>query len=338
MAHPIPFSILDLAHIGQDKTVHQAVRNSQQTAQLAETQGFERVWLAEHHGMRGVASAATAVMLAGVGAATSKIRIGSGGVMLPNHSPLVIAEQFGTLDALYPGRIDLGLGRAPGTDMATARALRRDLSSNVNDYPADVQALQDYLADDSAGGPVLAVPGAGSNVPLWLLGSSLYSAQLAGKMGLPYSFASHFAPDALHDAIRIYKMNFQPSAQLQRPYVSAGVMAVVADTEEEAQYLFSSVQQQFANLRRGLNEPMPAPVDNLHGLLSAGEIHAINSTLRYAVVGTPAQVQQQLADFIADTGIDEIILSFPITDDEKCHQAIRQVGAMTEIKSAPSWQ
>ena len=200
----IPFSILDLAHIGEGQSAANAFEKSKAIAAEAEKQGYQRVWLAEHHGMRGVASAATAVLLAAVGQATSKIRIGSGGIMLPNHSPLVIAEQFGTLATLFPGRVDLGLGRAPGTDMATARALRRNMNASVEDYPADVMALQEYLSDDKGDNRVLAIPGAGTKVPLWLLGSSLYSAKLAGQLGLPYSFASHFAPDMLLDAISVY--------------------------------------------------------------------------------------------------------------------------------------
>lgn len=338
MSQRVPFSVLDLAHIGQNQTTQHAIAQTHKMAQCAEASGFERFWLAEHHGMRGVASAATAVMLAGVGNVTSKIRIGSGGVMLPNHSPLVIAEQFGTLAAMFPGRIDLGLGRAPGTDMATAKALRRNLQASVEDYPADVAQLQAYLQDENNSMNVIAIPGAGSHVPLWLLGSSLYSAQLAGKLGLPYSFASHFAPEALHDAIRIYKMNFTASAQLSEPYVSAGVMAVVGDTNEHAQYLFSSVQQQFANLRRGSNEPMPAPVDSIEAKLQEHELAAINHTLRYAVVGDERTVEQQLSDFVAATDIDEVILSVPIYDPTLCLDAVSKIGSMTQVKAAPSWR
>lgn len=338
MTSPVPFSILDLAHIGDNQSVQQAMAKSQAIAVLAENSQFERLWLAEHHGMRGVASAATSTLLANLGALTQSIRLGSGGVMLPNHSPLVVAEQYGTLDALYPGRIDLGLGRAPGTDPATSNALRRDLNKNVGDYPADIQQLQRYLSDDSGDAQVLAVPGAGSHVPLYLLGSSLYSAQLAGKLGLPFSFASHFAPDALFDAINIYKMNFSPSAQLDKPYVMAGVMAVVADTDDAANYHFSSVQQQFANLRRGVNAPMPAPVHDIYNHLSQAEVQTINRTLRYAVKGTPDSVEQQLSEFIAATGVDEVILSFPVYDDKQCLESIRLVGEMHAIKAAPSWQ
>lgn len=337
MSKAIPFSILDLAHIGEGQSAADAFAKSKIIATEAEQQGFERVWLAEHHGMRGVASAATAVLLAAIGNATQRIRIGSGGVMLPNHSPLVIAEQFGTLATLFPGRIDLGLGRAPGTDMATAQALRRNLDASVEDYPADVQALQRYLADDDGSRRVLAIPGAGTHVPIWLLGSSLYSAQLAGQLGLPYSFASHFAPEMLQDAISVYRASFRPSAQLDKPYVSAGVMAVVADEEAEAKRLFTSVQQQFANLRRQANKPMARPVDNIDTVLSEYDVAAINHTLRYAIVGTPQQAEQQIAQFVAATGVDEMIFSFPITDVEATKTAIRHVGGLTSLKQHPSW-
>ena len=333
----IPFSILYLAHIGEGQSAANAFEKSKAIAAEAEKQGYQRVWLAEHHGMRGVASAATAVLLAAVGQATSKIRIGSGGIMLPNHSPLVIAEQFGTLATLFPGRVDLGLGRAPGTDMATARALRRNMNASVEDYPADVMALQEYLSDDKGDNRVLAIPGAGTKVPLWLLGSSLYSAKLAGQLGLPYSFASHFAPDMLLDAISVYRDSFRPSAQLDKPYVSAGVMSVVADDEAEAARLFTSVQQQFANLRRQANDPMPAPVDNIDAVLSEYEVAAINNTLRFAIVGTPAQAERQISQFIEATGVDEMIFSFPITDKEKCLGAIRHVGGMTSVMQKQNW-
>lgn len=333
----IPFSILDLAHIGQGQSAADAFEKSKAIAGEAEQQGYQRVWLAEHHGMRGVASAATAVLLAAVGHATSKIRIGSGGIMLPNHSPLMVAEQFGTLATLFPGRIDLGLGRAPGTDMATARALRRNMNASVEDYPADVMALQDYLSEDKGDNRVLAIPGAGTHVPLWLLGSSLYSAKLAGQLGLPYSFASHFAPDMLQDAIDVYRASFRPSAQLDKPYVSAGVMSVVADDEEEAAQLFTSVQQQFANLRRQANDPMQAPVESIDSVLSEYEVAAINNTLRFAIVGTPAQTERQIAQFIEATGIDEMIFSFPITNTEKCLNAIRHVGGMTTVMQKQDW-
>ena len=333
----VPFSILDLAHIGEGQTAADAFEKSKAIAAEAEAQGYQRLWLAEHHGMRGVASAATAVLLAAIGNATRHIRIGSGGIMLPNHSPLVIAEQFGTLATLFPGRIDLGLGRAPGTDMATAMALRRNMHASVDDYPADVQSLQAYLSDDKGGKGVIAMPGAGTRVPLWLLGSSLYSAKLAGQLGLPYSFASHFAPEMLQDAISVYRASFRPSEQLEKPFVSAGVMAVVADDEDEAARLFTSVQLQFANLRKQANKPMPAPVDHIEAVLSEYEIAAINNTLRFAITGTPQQAERQIAQFIEATGVDEMIFSFPVTDTGKCLQAIRHVGSLTSVMTKQDW-
>jgi luciferase family oxidoreductase group 1 len=310
----IPFSILDLAPIAEGKSISQALTNTRAMAKKAEQFGYHRLWLAEHHAMRGVASSATAVVIGNIGAATEKIRIGAGGIMLPNHAPLVIAEQFGTLAELFPGRIDLGLGRAPGTDMATARALRRNLQAGVEDYPRDIQELQSLLGPIQAGQNVIAIPGANTNIPLWLLGSSLYSAQLAAQLGLPYTFASHFAPEQLFDAINLYKTEFSPSQQLEKPYVMAGVMAVVADTDEEAQYLFSSVQQQFVNLRRGVNRPFSLPVDDMSPYWSAAEKNMVEHTLQYAIVGSKQTAQEKLKQFIANTQIDELILSIPIHD------------------------
>lgn len=310
----LPLSLLDLAPIHQQGSVAQALDNSRRMAVMAEQSGYHRVWLAEHHGMQGVASSATALVISHIAAATKKIRVGSGGIMLPNHSPLVIAEQFGTLEALCPGRIDLGLGRAPGSDMATAKALRRDLNSAVDDYPQSIRELQAYLGPKQSGLAVCAVPGQNSNIPLWLLGSSLYSAQLAASMGLPYSFASHFAPDQLHDALSIYRHHFKASPQNQKAYVSAGLMAVVAQSDEQADFLFSSVQQQFINLRRGVNQAFPAPVDSIADYCTEQERLMINHTLQYALVGSPATVKAKLTRFLAATDVDEIIVSMPIFD------------------------
>ena len=252
--------------------------------------------------------------------------------MLPNHAPLVIAEQFGTLAELYPNRVDLGLGRAPGTDMATARALRRDIQGDAERYPEDVAELQRLLGTPEDGQKPIAVPGAGTHVPIWLLGSSLYSAQLAAHMGLPFSFASHFAPDMLGDAISIYRANFKPSAQLAEPYVSAGVMAIIGDSEDHAKQLFTSVQQQFANLRRNANKPMPPPAEDIRLELNEMEIRGINSTLRYALVGDKAAAEEQLNRFVAAFGVDEVIISFPIFEQARVLQAIEAVGSM-HIKS-----
>jgi luciferase family oxidoreductase group 1 len=312
----IPLSLLDLAPINQHGTIAQALDNCRKMAIMAERCGYKRVWLAEHHGMQGVASSATAIVISHIAAATQHIRIGSGGIMLPNHSPLVIAEQFGTLEALYPGRIDLGLGRAPGSDMATARALRRDLNSPVDEYPQTIRELQAYLGVKQNEQGIHAVPGQNSDIPIWLLGSSLYSAQLASSMGLPYSFASHFAPDQLQDALSVYRHHFKASKQIQRPYVSAGLMAVVAQSDEQAHYLFSSVQQQFINLRRGVNQAFPPPVDSIVGHCSEPERLMINHTLQYALVGSQATVKEKLAKFLAATKVDEVIVSMPIFDIE----------------------
>lgn len=323
-----PFSILDLAPIGEGSNISLSLANSRRMALKAEQCGFNRIWLAEHHGMQAVASSATAVVLGYIAGATSTIRIGAGGIMLPNHCPLVIAEQFGTLEALYPGRIDLGLGRAPGTDVNTAKALRRNLNSHIDQYPRDIQELQQLLGPTQSEQTLVAIPGINSNVPLWLLGSSLYSAELAAKLGLPYSFASHFAPDQLFDALHLYRSEFIPSEQIQKPYVMAGVMAVVADTDEEAQYLFTSVQQQFVNLRRGVNRPFSKPVDDMTPYWTATEQAMLKHTLQYAVVGSKHTVEQKLGDFIQHTGADELILSVPIHNIEARLKTLELIARM----------
>ena len=328
----LPFSLLDLAPIAEGASLADALENSRQLAVQAEKSGYHRIWLAEHHAMHGVASSATSVVLGHIAAATKSIRIGSGGVMLPNHSPLVIAEQFGTLATLFPGRVDLGLGRAPGTDMATARALRRNLNSDVDSYPEDIRELQHYLAAPQSGQRIVAVPGANTHIPLWLLGSSLYSAQLAAKFGLPYSFASHFAPDQLFDAINIYRSTFQASTQCDKPYVMAGVMVVVADTDEEATYLFTSVQQQFMNMRRGVNRPFARPVDDLSQICIAADQAMLSHILRYAVVGSSDTVAQKLTQFIQATEVDELIVSMPIHNVQarlKSAKMLAQTGIMS---------
>ncbi|OJF69736.1 alkane 1-monooxygenase [Alteromonas sp. V450] len=310
----IPYSLLDLAPIAEGFDVADALENSRKMAIQAEASGYQRVWLAEHHGMHGVASSATAVVLAHIGHATSHIKIGAGGIMLPNHAPLVIAEQFGTLAALFPERVELGLGRAPGTDMATARALRRNLQSNVDSYPEDIKALQQYFGDPEPGQPVIAVPGAKSNVPLWLLGSSLYSAQVSAQLGLPFAFASHFAPEQLFDALHVYRSMFVPSQQLASPRTMAGVMAVVADTDADAEFLFTSVKQQFLNMRKGLNKPFAKPMKNLADICNSADEALLSNVLRYALVGSKDTVKSKLASFIQATEVDEIIVSMPIYD------------------------
>ncbi|SHE47358.1 luciferase family oxidoreductase, group 1 [Marinomonas polaris DSM 16579] len=325
----VPLSILDLAPIAEGCSVADSLAMSRRMVVAAEELNYARFWLAEHHGMAGVASSATSVVLSHLGAATSKIRIGSGGVMLPNHSPLVIAEQFGTLAELYPGRIDLGLGRAPGTDMQTARALRRNMDASVDSYPDDILELQRLLGGGNQG--VMAVPGRNTNIPLWMLGSSLYSSQVAAEFGLPYSFASHFAPDQLIQALTVYRRNFKASEQLSKPHTMAGVMAVVADTDEEAKYLFTSAQQQFVNLRRSRNLPFARPVDSMDGIWSPSEKHMVEHMLQYAVVGSKESVAFQLSSFIDLTKVDELIISMPIHDSEARLKSLR---LMAEVRDS----
>ncbi|MBC3766239.1 LLM class flavin-dependent oxidoreductase [Neptunicella marina] len=319
----IPLSVLDLAPITENHSLSDTIEHSRQLAIAAEQHNYQRFWLAEHHGMRGVASSATALMISQVGAVTKKIRIGAGGIMLPNHPPLVIAEQFGTLEALFPGRVDLGLGRAPGSDMATIRALRRDMHSQVDTYPDDIRELQRYLAEEQANQQVIAMPGQNSKVPLWLLGSSLYSAQQAARMGLPFAFASHFAPDMLQDAISLYRSQFVPSAQQDKPYVIGGVMAVVADSDEEAEFLSSSIKQQFVNLQRGDNKPFSAPVADINSVAAPHELHRVNHTLKFSLIGDKAKVKDKLERFVKATGVDEVIASFPLYDIEKRLNSLR---------------
>jgi luciferase family oxidoreductase group 1 len=326
------FSILDLCPIVDGGTASDALDSTRKMAKQAEDHGFTRFWLAEHHGMVGIASAATALVIAEAGHATSTIRIGSGGVMLPNHSPLVIAEQFGTLEALFPGRVDLGLGRAPGTDMNTARALRRDLEAGANRFPDDILELQHFLGDAKEG-MLVAVPGAGSHVPLWILGSSVYSAHLAAALGLPYAFASHFAPDMLEQALEIYRSKFRPSAQLEAPYVIAATMGVVADTDQEAEYLFTTVQQSFVNMRRNARGKMPRPVDSMDGFWSGMERIAVEHTLRHAVVGSPETAGRKMQGFIDATQADEIMISMPIYAIDARLKSVEHFGKLrTELR------
>jgi luciferase family oxidoreductase group 1 len=310
----VPFSVLDLSPIVQGSTAAQALDNTRDLARHAERWGYRRFWVAEHHNMPGIASAATAVVIGHVAAGTSKIRVGSGGIMLPNHSPLVIAEQFGTLESLFPGRIDLGLGRAPGTDQRTARALRRDKQDVSDAFPQDVVELQKYLGADGANLPVRAVPGAGLRVPIWLLGSSLFSAQLAASLGLPFAFASHFAPEALEQALDLYRETFRPSATLEKPYAMAAVPIVAADSDAAAARLFTSLQQSFLNLHRGRAGQMPPPVDDMDGLWSPAERAGVQQTFREAILGSPATVKSGIEAFLARTGVDELLVTAMIYD------------------------
>jgi luciferase family oxidoreductase group 1 len=312
----IPFSVLDLSPIVEGASAAQAFRNSLDLAQHAEHWGYHRYWFAEHHGMPGVASAATAVVIGHVAGGTTTIRVGAGGIMLPNHAPLVIAEQFGTLESLYPGRIDLGLGRAPGTDQRTAMALRRDPLTAGDRFPDDVIELQSYFAPLRPGQAVRAVPGAGLHVPIWLLGSSLFSAQLAAELGLPFAFASHFAPDYLIAALAAYRQGFKPSSVLAAPYAMVGVSAFAAGSDEEGQRLFTSLQQQFVNLRRGTPGPLPPPVASMDGRWSPAEKAGVDRAFAYAAVGSPDSVRRRLRAIIENTQADELMLTAQIFDHD----------------------
>ncbi len=305
-------SILDLAHVPQGSDIGQSLRNTLDLAQLADSLGYTRYWLAEHHNMPGIASAATSVVIGQVLAGTQRIRVGAGGIMLPNHSPLVIAEQFGTLESLYPGRVDLGLGRAPGTDGLTWRALRRDPQASER-FPDDVVELQGLLGPVQPGQRIRAIPGADTRVPLWILGSSLFGAQLAAHLGLPYAFASHFAPAALHDALKVYRQYFQPSTQRAQSYAMAGVNVVVADTDAEAQRLFTSLQQVIVGLVTGKPGRLGPPLDELPELLPPVK-QQVEAFLGCSFVGSIGTVRRGLEAFIAKTGVDELIVATAMFD------------------------
>jgi luciferase family oxidoreductase group 1 len=307
------FSILDLAFIAEGSTAGEALRNSLELAQYAERWGFRRFWLAEHHNMLGVASAATAVAIGYVAGGTKSIRVGAGGVMLPNHAPLVIAEQFGTLESLYPGRIDLGLGRAPGTDQRTWRALRRDPSAAEN-FPQDVLELQALLGEGQPGQMIRAVPGAGLKVPLWILGSSLFGAELAAILGLPFAFASHFAPDALSPALELYRTRFQPSDQLARPYVMVGAAVAAASSDDEARRIFTTAQMQSVNMLRGARGPLRPPIEDIEAYWSPAEKAHVSQRFACAFVGSRATLRRSLSRFIAATEADEVMAVSAIYD------------------------
>ena len=307
-------SILDLAPIAQGGDAGTSLRNALDLARAGERLGYRRFWMAEHHSMPGIASAATAVALAYVGAGTSTIRIGAGGIMLPNHAPLVIAEQFGTLEALFPGRVDLGLGRAPGTDRAAAMALRRNLASDENQFPRDVVELLGYFEAGPAGRAVRAIPGEGLAVPVWILGSSLFGAQLAAMLGLPFAFASHFAPAQMTDAVRVYRERFQPSERLGRPYVMLGYNAFAAESEEEARLLATSVMQAFVNLRTGKASELPPPVADYAGTLPAPARAMLDEVLSCSAIGTAETVRAAIDGFVERTGADELMVTSQIYD------------------------
>ncbi|MBC81436.1 MAG: alkane 1-monooxygenase [Gammaproteobacteria bacterium] len=308
------FSILDLSPITEGNTPATALANSLDLIQHAEKWGYERYWVAEHHNMKGIASAATAVVIGHLAGGTATIRVGAGGIMLPNHAPLVIAEQFGTLASLFPGRIDLGLGRAPGTDQITAHALRRSLSGNVDDFPRDVVELQHYFKEQEPGQRVTAVPGAGTNIPLYILGSSLFGAQLSGMLGLPFAFASHFAPAMLNQAIEVYREHFKPSDQLQEPYLMLGFNVCAADTTEEADYLRSSSMLSLLSMRTGAPRQLPPPVANLRDNLSKEELHILNNTPRCAAFGNIDEIREGMSAFIKEHNANELILVSSVFD------------------------
>ena len=312
MSMPL-FSVLDLAPVPAGSTPVDALRNTLDLAQHAERLGYHRFWLAEHHNMTGIASAATAVVIGYVAGGTHTIRVGAGGIMLPNHAPLMVAEAFGTLESLYPGRIDLGLGRAPGADQRTMRALRRNPAS-ADSFPRDVLELQAFLSPVQQGQRIQAVPGAGLDVPLWILGSSLFGAQLAAELGLPYAFASHFMPDALMDALDVYRTAFKPSAQLKQPYAMAGVNVFAADSDAEARRIFTSAQQQFTNLLRGTPGRLPPPIDDIESYWTPIERAQASARLAMSFVGSHETVRGGLAQFIEMTGVDEIIVASMIYD------------------------
>ena len=313
MTKAVKFSILDLSQVPQGSDVSTALDRSLALARHGEALGYERFWMAEHHGMEGIASAATAVALSHIGHGTKSIRIGAGGIMLPNHAPMVIAEQFGTLEALFPGRIDLGLGRAPGSDQRTAQALRRNLNSDANEFPRDVLELQAFLSGDERLG-IQATPGQGTNIPLYILGSSLFGAQLAAALGLPYAFASHFAPQMLDEALRIYRRDFKPSEQLAEPYVLCGFNIFAADTDEEAEFLSSSMLQSFVALRSGNPGKMPPPVEGYRDSLPPQFQSMLEQIMQGSAVGSPDKVKQAVDRFVDRTDADELIIAGSIFD------------------------
>ncbi|MCB5189479.1 LLM class flavin-dependent oxidoreductase [Methylobacillus arboreus] len=330
----IPFSILDLCPIVQGGTPELSFRNSVSLAQIGEELGYRRFWLAEHHNMPGIASAATSVVIGHVASHTRTIRVGAGGIMLPNHAPLAIAEQFGTLASLYPDRIDLGLGRAPGSDMATARALRRSLNTHGEDFPELVAELQHYFAPVQAGQSIRAVPGAGLDVPIWILGSSLYGAQYAAAHGLPFAFASHFAPTFLLQALDTYRRNFTPSKQLSKPYFMLTTNILVADTDQEARYWFSSQQQGFTNLLRGTPGQLPPPMEDIEQYWTPAEKIGVERMLACSLVGSPSTVEAGLRKFLNDLAPDELMVTGHVFDHAVRLQSYRAVAAIRDKLTA----
>lgn len=327
----VPISILDLVPVILGETPREALPKSLDLARRAEALGYTRYWVAEHHNMTGIASAATSVVIGYLACGTKNIRLGSGGIMLPNHSPLVIAEQFGTLESLYPGRIDLGLGRAPGTDRRTMRALRR-ASVGSDSFPEDVLELMLLLGEVKHGQPVRAVPGAGTEVPIWILGSSTFGAELAAALGLPYAFASHFAPDSLFEALEIYRRQFKPSKQLDHPYAMVGVNVVAAETDEEARRMFTTVQQSFTNLLRGAPGKLQPPIDDIENYWTAAEKHQASRMLKYSIVGSSETVRKDLESFVALTKADELMVVSHLYDHAT---RIRSYEIVAEMSGQP---
>lgn len=324
----LPFSVLDLAVVTENTTLSETIRKSRDLAVHTETYGYNRFWMAEHHNMENIASSATSILLAHVAEATKTIRIGGGGIMLPNHSPLVIAEQFGTLATIYPGRVDLGLGRAPGTDQVTANAIRADRMKEVQRFPENVKLLQQYLSADNRQNSVRAIPGEGTDVPIWILGSSTDSAFLAAEFGLPYAFASHFAPHQLLPAIRIYRERFKPSAQLEKPYVMPGINVVVADSDEEAEYLATSMKQMFMGVVTGDRKPMQPPVDDMNNIWNLHQQRAVEELLYCSFIGSKESVKKGVESFIEQTDADEIMMASYLYDHDarlKSHRLFADV-------------
>ena len=323
-----PLSILDLAVVTEGSSAREAIQNSRDLAQKAETMGYHRFWMAEHHNMENIASSATSLLLGHIADATEKIRIGSGGIMLPNHSPLIIAEQFGTLATIYPNRVDLGLGRAPGTDQITANAIRSDRMQRVQKFPELVQQLQKYLSKDNSDSKVRAFPGEGTEVPIWLLGSSTDSAFLAAELGLPYAFASHFAPQQFVPALRIYRERFKPSDQLDQPYFMPCVNVIVADTDDEAEYLSTSMLQMFMGVVTGDRSPMKPPVDSMEGIWNEHTKYAVKQMLAYSFIGSAENVRNEIQNFLDQTKADELMVSTYIFDHD---QRVKSYKLLAEV-------
>ncbi len=324
----IPYSVLDLAIVTEGDSLRDAIQKSRELAVHVEEWGYTRFWMAEHHNMENIASSATSILLGYVAEATKSLRIGSGGVMLPNHSPLIIAEQFGTLATIYPGRIDLGLGRAPGTDQTTASAIRENRIQEVHKFPQNVKLLQTYLSSENKKSKVRAIPGEGTDIPLWILGSSTDSAYLAAELGLPYVFASHFAPQQFAPAIRIYREHFKPSDQLDKPFLMPCVNVILADTDEQAEYLSTSMKQMMMGIVTGERKPMPPPVDDIEKVWSPHQKMAVQQMLTYSFIGSPETVKKQISQFIEKTGSDEVMIASYIYDKDERLKSYRLFSDM----------